>query len=255
MEYTAEFLLKPEWLATYKRRHHTLMHELTRLNCELLLLKKIGTFPFRLFYPSGHQFWSLAGDALYRSAVLRIHALALDRDKRSLSLLEFSRQILENAKDEQARTEISSRLNQVKVEESFGEVRKRLATLRNKNIAHFDPTVEGDEHQLRTIIPIVYWNELRRCVDALSIFFQELGLGVHSALYYMPYGHEEMGFLGQAPELDIDQLLDVTAEASYMCTGPDTHPEVWAITREKLGGDEIEVVNRYRRRLGRPEVS
>ena len=58
---------------------------------------------------------------------------------------------------------------------------------------------------------------------------------------------------GSDPRSDIEHLLDLIVQDSYIFKMPEESP-YWNITKERLPQDTIKILNEYRRKFGKPEV-
>jgi hypothetical protein len=69
-----------------------------------------------------------------------------------------------------------------------------------------------------------------------------------------PYDPEVGHPTGQDARPDIERILDGVARDSPTMHLPETNPMAWSYARQSWPSARLEVLNRYRRKLGLPEA-
>ncbi len=92
-------LLNTTWLPTYKAELDALWWQIVRLNSNIFVIEKIEKFPFDLFQTLPSHFWDLTYAALYDVCVMTVWKIAIDADRRTLTLRRFKNAILANLRD------------------------------------------------------------------------------------------------------------------------------------------------------------
>ena len=249
-----EDVFKGRYARRYRSELGVITGEIAQLNVFVYFARKIVEFRFGLFRLNLNHFWEYILDSLLDSAIGIIFKMVYDEGSDRLSLHAFAKEIKQNLAEERYRTEFSSKLRDADFKGKLDKFRDMIKTQRHSRIAHFNrdynaepaPTDWEDRKRIFQSIPAI--------IEIVNSFFD--ALCIHGYVAKMPFEYYE----GRTPppgsddRPDIDILLDWVAKESTLLNLPETHPEFWRDTRPGRKPEDIEELNRYRRKFNLPDA-
>jgi len=242
LELHAKDILTEDGLEEYEKGREIFFRELVELNAILYLAEQVINFPFDLFSsPDKTVFFSIVMHSFYDSVILTITRLTTDQQKNVYTLLRFKNKVRDWVKPE-FKKEFEIRVKGF--EKKTKELRKKAEALRNRRIAHLD------EDFVSGTIKLSYpdLSELQDLCKEITSLFNALCFNVENLMLPEPYS------LNRGHNTDIEQLLDCLARDSYLLNMPEQNLQRWSVRQQKLTQEQMNVLNRYRRKFGLPDV-
>ncbi len=221
--------------------------ELTKLNTNIFIIKKIFEFPFDLFCsPQNRIFFSRVVWNLYENSVLIITKLATDAGGDLHTLRQFKNWVFKQIKSEY-KSDFRQKLREVKFDSRTNNIFSKAKDLRDNVFAHFN------RDKLEQM-PNLSLSELEELKDKLNSLFDAL---LFNAEYEMlPPSYSDNVILPKevAYQTDIEDILDLIAKNSELLNMPGRDPEVRKYHKENYDEEAIEKINKYRKKFSLPEV-
>jgi len=221
--------------------------ELTKLNTNIFIIKKIFEFPFDLFCsPQNKIFFSNVVWNLYENSVLITTKLATDVRGDLHTLLQFKNWVLKQIKSEYI-SDFRQKLREVKFDSGTKKIFDKAKDLRDYVFAHFN------RDKLKQI-PNLSLLELEKLKDKLNSLFDALLFNVEYEK--LPPTYNDNVILPKEVEYqtDIEVILDLIAKNSELLNMPESRPEVWKEHKEIYDKEAIGIINKYRKKFNLPEV-
>lgn len=239
-------LLEPSWFPEYEASIDALWRQLLRLNANNMVLDKLLDFPLSLLAPKEQLFWDLIKEALFESSVLIIWRVAVDDDRRVLTLGKLMKLIATQIKPE-FRDALSSIENLRAHDNAIDDFRGKIEYIRHNYVAHINherhvrPTAEELKEDS------VVLDELKGYASKICDYFDFLSFGLRRDLYL--WGNSS----DLRDPLNVAGILSKIAHDSPILNAPETNPDFWADIRQSLSQEEVDTLNDYRRRFSLPE--
>jgi hypothetical protein len=249
---SADLLLKPEFLEQYKKQRDRIADELRELNLAIFILEKLELFPFWLFTPDTHDyvFWRTVKFSLVQTVITIASRVIIDADAVHLTLRGFRNQILQHTIDETTRVLIVAKFRNVQFERRIARIEAKVRAIRNNFVAHLD-NIENLQPPSARSVPTVTYAEMKELLTASLDLFDALCLDSLYSHWFVEYWED----IRHEERTDIDRLLLQVANSSILLHLPENRPIDWQYKRQRLSSDEISLLNKYRVKLGLPEVS
>ena len=247
--------IRPEKLDAYKKDIEVISQQVVRLNSHFYCIKRIHEFPFGLFKHENMPFWILVVDSMFESLVMIIYKILIDNDGKggkTLTLKKLKNKIVNCFIKEEYKEQFNKTWNDLlgKNNEDLKDVTDKLKTLRHKHFAHFDIKFNTDISDKSIEKQTFSLPEIDKLIKYINSLFQMLSLGrdfLKTALYYPPDAKNPS---------DIEILLDTIAKESDVMHMPEKDkkdPDSWkAYRREIVNDHQIEIFNKYRKKLKLP---
>lgn len=251
-------MLAENWLEEYEQSIDALWVQIVRLNMLIYILEKINAFRFDLFADlQQSHFWFLVESAFFESAIMTLWRTVIDNsyaDGLTLQQLKndmFENQRIKTAADRQAFRKI---LKDIDFEKTLQNFRPTVEEIRHNYIGHFNL----DKHLHPTTEDIaarkLVFSELVHLKDMTNLFFRALCFGHTKMVLPIAYDETVKHPVGSDSRTDIERILDSLAKQSVLLNLPEKQPLRWKHRRERLSEENMEVINRYRRKFGMPTV-
>jgi hypothetical protein len=130
-------------------------------------------------------------------------------------------------------------------------VRETIVPLRKNYLAHL--TIDA---QMRPQVPQetgIAFQELRLICDQLVHYFNLHSFGWQYSMLPCGYNPTVQHPVGVDKRPDIEYILDLIVQDSYLFNLPEKSP-YFQIEKKSLSPETIEVINEYRRKLGKPII-
>jgi hypothetical protein len=223
MEITAEDVIDPAHLETYKRERNLISEQLFFIANNLLIIEKIVEFPYHLFKDPTSHFWSFTSKAYFDSTILAFWTLLDDKGELPDSKAQGKRLTLRGLKSrvtyEYQRKDIDPTIRELLNRDikAFGfqkliePFEKQIRAVRNHHIAHvqYSTKMQLEETFIEYKLPL---EVLKSGLDICHKFFNILSLGTWYQLEewdYAPRPYAENFYT------DVDYLLAYCAKRSY----------------------------------------
>lgn len=249
-----EEVFKGRYARRYRSELGVITGEIVTLNVNLFIAHRIVEFRSDLFRLNLNHFWDYTLESLLDSAIATIFKMAYDERKDRLTLRAFKKEIENNLADKKHKAELTSRTDGADLDAKFGQYKDVLQIQRHRRIAHFKREYnvkpeQADWRDRREIFQV-----LPDIVKTVNAFFD--ALCIHGGVAKMPFEYYENSTPppGSDERPDIDVLLDWVAKESTLLNFPETDPDFWRDYRLGLKPEDIEEINRYRRKFGKNEV-
>lgn len=248
-----EDLIHPDWLDTYKKEITALWWQLVRLDANLFILKKLAGFPFNLFQTVAEAFWKMVYDSLFETSIMIVWRVALDADRRTLTLQQLGHKIKQNLHEEYS-LQFEDLLRSGDFDTILSDLAPRLPELRHNRIAHFNRDWNVDLGPEQAKQRGLQLSELMAVRDELKSLFDLLCFGHRRSIHLIHYHPRVRHPPGVDTRPDIERLLDRVAKESAWLNMPERQREVWPVSRKNLSPEELEVLTKYRVRFGLPQA-
>lgn len=240
-------VLKKGSIDEYQKTMDFFWDELTKLNTNIFIIKKIFEFPFDLFCPPQNKtFFSSVVWNFYENSVLIITKLATDEGRDLHTLLKFKNWIFKQIKSEYE-SDFRQKLREVKFDLGTKKIFDKAKDLRDYVFAHFN------RDKLEQI-PNLNLSELEKLRDKLNSLFDALSFSVEHMMLPFSYSDNVIHPKGVDHRSDIEALLDSVAKNSDLLNMPERFPERWKYHKENYDEEAIEKINKYRKKFSLPEV-
>jgi hypothetical protein len=219
--------------------------ELVELNVILYLAEEIVHFPFDLFvYRDNTLFFSTVMRSFYESAVLLITKVATDQKGDLFTLLQFKNKIRDWVKPE-LKKEFDAHLKNLRFDAEVKNLLEKARGLRNHRIAH--TTQEFISGGVTLYRPDIY--ELKKLRDELNSLLDALSFNVEYSKLPLQYDSRVIHPKGSNYKTDIEEILHSIVKDSNLLSLPEENPERWERRKSRLTVEELETINRYRRKF------
>jgi hypothetical protein len=245
-------VLESSSLKSYEDTLGLIWQQVCRLRSYLFILEKLLLFPsdprYLFFGPDKQDFFELLNSAFTENSVLLITKLTTYR-RDLLSMTRFKNWLRDQIRPEYKR-DFDRLLKQGKFDKTIEKSRKSVQDIRNQRIAHFrvdenlHPKLERPKISFQKMSAIA--NELKRLFDLLCFGTECLTL----PLQYEPKVQHPVGIDSRS---DIEYFLDLLIQDTNLYKMPDESP-YWGIKKQSLPPEIIGILNKYRRKFGKPEV-
>jgi hypothetical protein len=243
----ADVVLKKGSIDEYQKNINFFWFQLTKLNTDIFIIKKISEFPLGIF--CSHQntiFFSRAGWNFYENSVLIITKLATDKGEDLHTLRQFRNWVLKQIKSEY-RFDFRQKLKKVKFDLGAEKIFNKAKDLRDFVIAHLN------RDKLEQL-PDLNLSELEKLRDKLNSLFDALCFNVEYEMLPLSYSERAIHPKGVDHRTDIEVILDLIAKNSDLLNMPEHSPEVWNYHKEIYDEEAIKIINKYRKKFNLPEV-
>ena len=244
---TEDVVLEKGSIDEYKKTINFFWDELTKLNMNIFIIKKIFEFPFDLFcLPENKIFFSRVVWNFYENSVLIITKLATDVGGDLHTLLQFKNWVFKQIKSEYI-SDFRQKLREVKFDLRTNKIFYKVKDLRDYVFAHFN------RKKLKQI-PNISLSELEKLGNKLNSLFDALLFNVEYEM--LPPSYSENAILPKEVEnqTDIEIILDLIAKNSELLNMPERFPEDWKYDKENYDEEAIKTINEYRKKFNLPEV-
>jgi|GEM_PF-1861414 len=254
----AKDILETGWLATYESQLYPLRQQLATLNCNLFIIERIENFPFDIFLPTKDDriFWQLTKNALLETCIMIIWRIAVDGDKDNthgdhLTLGKLRAGIFQHLQNDDVKEKLQATLNKVNFDTRLSAMKKKIKNLRGNYLAHFNHELNTNINPQTLADSAISLADLKSVLDILRELFEALCFNVHRPLWHGGYSDSDR----QLRRTDIDNLLDSIAKNSALLNLPESNPAIWKNWIADASSNELEILNKYRRKFGLPVVS
>ncbi len=244
----AEEVLQPEYVGIYKEHHQDIYTRMIRLNTSINILEKLFAFPFYLFISiKDMQFWYFVIANFQDISLLLFCGLITDKGSDVFTLKKFKGEILKNIKDEYL-FDFKNCLN--RFDDNFLVISRKAINFRNQFIAH--RLLEKGTNKLTKYDEVVNISELRLLFQQTDNLFQLCSFGSGYGTVMLDFMHATIG--GVPVQSHLDDIFDLIAKNSHFINQPEENPGYWNYSRDKMDPEQLEILNKYRRKFGMPEV-
>jgi hypothetical protein len=246
-------ILEPSSLQHYEESLGLIWRELVRLNSCLFVLDKLLEFPSTLFLDPGREtFLTLAKLSLFESSLLIISKLVTDPGPDVLTIRRFKNRVREQIKEEY-RKSFDHHLKENRFDEIVNTLPKKdeIKRIRDNFVAHLivdknlQPKISEDVK--------ISFPQVDAICKNLNSLFDVLCFGVEHLMLPLDYSPRVQHPVGSDPRSDIEYILDLIVQDSHFFKMPE-ESQYWDIERKGLSSKEIDILNKYRRKFGKPEV-
>lgn len=242
-----EVVLEKGSIDEYQKTVKFFWDELTKLNINIFIIKKIFEFPFDLFSPLENTiFFSRVFWNFYENSVLIITKLATDVGEDLHTLLQFKNWVRKQIKSEYE-SDFRQKLRAVKFDSGTRKIFYKAKNLRDDVITHFN------KDRLEQT-PNLSLSELEKLKDKLNSLFDALLFNAGYAMLPLSYSENVIRPNGVDSRTDIEVILDLIAKNSETLNMPEHLPEVWKFVKENYDEEAIKTINKYRKKFNLPEV-
>lgn len=245
-------IIKPGRLGQYEVARETVWQDLVRLNTSLFIVSKLLDFPRHLFYePNRETFFSVCIANFFDISVVIEYKLGVDKRRDVLSMEKF-RNLVQAALKQDWIEEFKRESARISSDTVVEDIKEKVKTLRNSRIAHLNKEFALSEKSKERLQVVV--SHLRKMCDYLNGQFEFLCFGYGHGLLPIEYDPAVAHSEGSDVRSDIEWILDLVVGNSSLFNMPEKQPELWGGYRTKMPESHLESFNKYRRRLGKPEV-
>lgn len=239
-----------ENLLYYKNGIKFFYLQLVHLNVNVFILDHVLTFPYHLFTVPGESlFFRMVFENFFYASLLIITRIAADYGADVFTLPRFKNRVRQFIKPE-IREAIDRRLRKVRFDETTQSLLEKARTLRSERVAH----VLEDVALSRTDETIVTFGEIKSMRDELNSLLDVLSFNVAHMMLPLQYHPDVRHPPGVDSRPDIEAILDDVARRSILLNLPETNPTSWNFRKDNLPEQDIEILNKYRRKFDLTEI-
>jgi len=243
----ADFVLKKSSLDEYRKIIDFFEYELSKLNTDIFIVKKILEFPFVIFCsPKDTIFFSRVVWNFYENSVLTVIKLTTDQRGKLDTLFQFKNWVYQQVK-KRYELDFKNWMKKSKFDSNTKMILKKAEKVRNQIIAHFD------KHPLLGMGKLKYLDikELEQLKNSLNSVLETLSFDVEPTKMLHPSYNDPKGVGYRS---DIEALLDSIAKNSEILNMPERSPELWKCQKESLDKEGEKIFNKYRKKFNLSEV-
>lgn len=243
--HTPEDILLEAALGDYNRGMNFFHLHLVELHTNIFHMEKILAFPLAFFAGPDMIFFRQVIVNFYEASVLLITRMATDQDGDLYTLLRFRNSLVRQTKPSYQKA-LQQRLAVGRFDLRTRDLLQKAADLRNKRIAHITQDFAREFSEQAFEKDGLSLIELKVLRDELNKLFMLLAFNRHYKM--LPDSYDES-------TSDIDRILDGIAKNSRLLNMPEQQPDSWVEYRRSiLPQEKIDLINRYRKKLGLPEA-
>jgi AbiU2 len=214
----------------------------------MCLLRKFVEFPLGEFAAGDDQwFFTIVRRALYEAVVLGITKLTTDSGDGALTIYQCRNRIMTMLRPELVDS-FRKQLKDAKFDKARKELRERARDLRDGRVAHLllKDVQNGSVLSLGVA-------DLEALVSEAEKLYRPLLFGASATFLPFPYD-PAVRPPNPATETDVERILRLFARDSYVLNEPERNARWWPELRKRKTDEEIEFINRWRKRVGLPEA-
>lgn len=240
-----EEVIRPEFVQQYEKLHENIWHRLVHINTSIQILEALKDFPFERIYATPNYWAMVYWDFIYTSVVM-LHAIVNDNGKKTHTLLCFKNKLLRNWFLPKERKSFQVKLTTCKFTKEIDSLGDRIATMRREIVAH---ALIDKSTGLFSKVSGVSVSELRKFYNSVHQLFEVCCFGGEfKTSLYIDSSDD------QPQTEDIDEILKLILKNSAWIKGPERHADFWPDMRQDKSKEEIDELNRWRRKIGLPDA-
>jgi hypothetical protein len=243
-EISPQDVLEDTWLTSYEQNTEIIWQQLIRLNLGIRALNKLTSFPFDLFETTPQHFWRLVVAALFEMCVMIIWRIAVDTEDTGLTLQQFKNQICQHIRNDKYCNLLNDSIRQKHLNKEIDALGQKIKEIRHNFIAHLNLLQHIDPTLTKLSLKPLVLSEIEQYQKTVNEYFELLCFGNFKALLPWEYGSDDVS------EDDIDRLLVNIAQNSTLINAPEKNPYLWPGILNNLTESQVEILNKYRSKLG-----
>ena len=235
----------------YSRGLRLIWKELVRLNTSLYILQSMIDFPEDIIASGRGDFIEHVGNVLYECSLLVLAKLITDQGSDLHTLGQFRNLVLKEYLKEDYRKDFRLSLRLTRFDKNTATLEARVKNLRNGFVAHLPRSLldtQGDP------LPTITFEELQELAQAVNAQFRVVCFNAEYKLLPLDYLPEVQAANPTMPPPDIQYILDLVMRDSFFVNMPERKPRAWQHRRKAMTPEKLDLLNKYRRRFGLPEV-
>ena len=247
-----EELFEAGFAELYNRLHEHLWARIIRVHGTLYTLEQLEQFPFGYLYAPNHmEFWRLVIENFMDIVCLLLHGLVKDEGMDTLTIFYFKNKILKGPwLCPEKRDLLQKILSERKFDETLNGISNRVKEIRTNQVAH--QLIDRERGSPQDAVAKVSFDELKKLFYAIQNLFGALSFG---AAYVTLTGDLMPATRGGQPTRTcLDDVLDAVLRDSYFVNMPERRAQWWSVDREYMDAEELQVMNKLRKRVGLPEA-
>lgn len=244
-------LFPQDFAEAYQRLHNDLWYRMVRLHGTIYTLEQLKDFPFdHLYAPNGMEFWRLVRRNFLEMAIILLHGLISDTGPDVHTIRNFKDRIAKGPwLDQHMHHLFTETFQEREFDHNTNVIAERVKEIRHNYIAH--RLVDMHTALPKQELSGVKLQELRQLLDATHSLFSALSFG---GAYATLAGDFMPGTVGGKPRRTcLDEVLDAVLRDSYFVNEPE-RDQWWHEMRKRMSPEELELLNKYRKRVGLPEA-
>lgn len=128
-----------EYVYKYLENRDILLHEMTRANTVLFILKKLHDFPLEKYFPFGSIFLSTVTDSLFDTCIMCLWRISVDESfSTGLTLRKFKNEIFQKLKSDEFKNQFRDELRVLEFNSKVQIVEQQIKDIRHNFIAHLN---------------------------------------------------------------------------------------------------------------------
>lgn len=236
-------------LEEYERHIRYFGREALSLRLNAFIIEKTIQFPFYLFTTSDDWwFFTTVYQNSFDAFLLGVSKLLRDSGPDVCPIPWFKNRLMNDLVKPEYKDSLRERLRRVKLDERTKHALHKVERIRNARIAHL-------QHNYVRMLDTdrILLGELRALRDHVLELVGALSFNEDHCAGPPGYDSTKLSH-GTDQRTDLEKILDDIAARSSLIRLPEDHPDLWPARRAILTDEELEIVNRYRKRLDLPEV-
>lgn len=246
-------VILPAWLDQYKKEMDPVYGQLTQFNSNIYIMEKITSIDLNLLGTATNNFWHLVLASMFETNVMILWRL-VDPSDVTLNMRILRDRIRGNLRDDSLRNEFDSLIGKSNYGSRIDKIYNKVSILRHNRFGHFQrkwivkesPSLISDDY-----LP---FPNLKEYGNTIGELFNLLCFGHKRLLILLDYSPNVKHPLDTDSRSDIESLLDLVIENSPWVNTPENQPDYWPHFKKVLSNKEIELMNYYRKRVGKDPV-
>jgi hypothetical protein len=224
--------------------------QLVRLNETIFIADQIVRAPLHFFVePNKRVFFNVVLRNFFDAGLLIITRLATDQGSDLYTITHFKNRVRELVKPEYV-IAFTEKLKKNKFDARTAALLERARNLRDERVGHTIRDVALGEAEGAHLD----FSELKSLRDALNSLLKALSFNADHMMLPIPYDPRVQRPKSNNYKTDIEELLDYLILNSVLLNAPERNPVLWEQCRTGFAENDIELINRYRKKYGLSSV-
>ena len=182
-------------------------------------------------------------------AITLIYGLVTDQGKDKHTILKFKNEVFQHIKPEWEKS-YREILKEVKFDSEIERNSKKAKEIRHKFIAH--RLFKKNTQELTDDVGGLAVSELRKVCEGIKNIFNACSFGSGYATTFLDFTNATIG--GKPTQTHLDDIFELIVKNSGFFNEPEEKSAYWERIRDKKSPEELEILNYWRKKLGKHEA-
>ncbi len=246
-------VILPAWLSQYEKEMNPIHWQLTQFNSNIYIMEKIMNVDFGLLGTTTNNFWHLVFASMFETNVMILWRL-VDPSDVTLNMRILRDRIRDNLRDDSLRNEFAALIGKSNYDSRIDKIHDKVSILRHNRFGHFQRKWIVKESPSLISDNYLPFPNLKEYGNTIGKLFDLLCFSHGRELFLLDYSPNVIPSAGSDTRTDIEKLIDLVIENSPFVNMPEDQPDYWPHFKKALPKKEIELMNYYRKRVGKDPV-